>query len=180
MEVHWPGHPNPVRSAFRVSHPLDGLLPPMLSDPKAGTTRGVIGPPEPYPFAEPHASRRRDPHAVSDIACSCSEDQEVTMPRDSRALLSAKIRTDGKPGPAAAAALLGFSPFRSVNHRPGREPVARLHPDVPQKIRPEGLKLLGDPGFPGPWETGFRRTWSDSIRASTRTCPRVLPKTVMS
>jgi hypothetical protein len=27
-EVHQPGFPHPVRSAFRVSHPLDGLLPP--------------------------------------------------------------------------------------------------------------------------------------------------------
>jgi hypothetical protein len=31
-EVHQPGFPRPVRSAFRVSHPLDGLLPPTRSD----------------------------------------------------------------------------------------------------------------------------------------------------
>lgn len=148
MEVHWPGHPYPVRSAFRVSHPLDGLLPPMPSDPKAGTTRGVIGPPEPYPFAEPHASRRRDPHAVSDIACSCSEDQEVTMPRDSRALLSAKIRTDGKPGPAAAAALLGFSPFRSVNHRPGRNRLPDSTRICRRKSGPKARNSLAIRDFP--------------------------------
>ena len=31
-EVHQPGFPSPVRSVFRVSHPLDGLLPPTRSD----------------------------------------------------------------------------------------------------------------------------------------------------
>jgi hypothetical protein len=31
-EVHQPGFPHPVRSAFRVSHPLDGFLPPAPSD----------------------------------------------------------------------------------------------------------------------------------------------------
>ena len=30
-EVHKPGFPNPVRSAFRVSHPRDGFLPPAPS-----------------------------------------------------------------------------------------------------------------------------------------------------
>jgi len=30
-EVHKPGFPHPVRSAFRVSHPLDGFLPPAPS-----------------------------------------------------------------------------------------------------------------------------------------------------
>jgi hypothetical protein len=50
-------------------------------------------PPEPFPSAEQYASRRRCPPAVSDIAFSCSEDQKVTMPRDFRALLPAKIRT---------------------------------------------------------------------------------------
>ena len=31
-EVHQPGFPHPVRSAFRVSHPLGGFLPPAPSD----------------------------------------------------------------------------------------------------------------------------------------------------
>ena len=31
-EVHNPGFPHPVRSVFRVSHPLDGFLPPAPSD----------------------------------------------------------------------------------------------------------------------------------------------------
>jgi hypothetical protein len=33
-EVHVPGFPDPVRSACRVSHPLDGLLPPAPSGPE--------------------------------------------------------------------------------------------------------------------------------------------------
>jgi hypothetical protein len=109
-EVHWPGVPPPVRSAFRVSHPLDGLLPTLLSDLEGRNHSWGFGPPEPYPSAEPCTSRRLNPHAVSDIACSCSEDQEVTMPRNARALLSAEIRTCGKPGSATADALMGFSP----------------------------------------------------------------------
>jgi hypothetical protein len=80
---------------------------------RVGTAHGVFGPPEPYPSAEPCVSRRLDPHAVFDIACSCSEDQEVTMPRSSRALLSAEIRTSGEPELATAVALMGFLPHRS-------------------------------------------------------------------
>jgi hypothetical protein len=110
-EVHWPGLPHPVRSACRVSRPLDGLLPHLLSDLEGRYRSWGLGPPEPYPSAEPYASRRLNPHAVPDIACSCSEDQEVTMPRNSRALLSAEIRTSGRPGSATADALMGFSPF---------------------------------------------------------------------
>ena len=60
-------------------------------------------PAEPYPLAEPYAFRRLSLLAVYDIASSCSEDQEVTMPRSFKVLLPARIRTplspEGDPGP---------------------------------------------------------------------------------
>ena len=177
-EVHWPGVPYPVRSACRVFHPLDDLLPHLLSDLEGRYRSWGLGPPEPYPSAEPYASRRLNPHVVSDIACSCSEDQEVTMPRNSRALLSAEIRTCGKPGSATADALMGFSPFRSLLHGSEAKPVARSLPFAPKETEldePEPPWELGD--FHDPRMTWFRRTRSGFIRASTRTCPRVLPKT---
>jgi hypothetical protein len=92
VKVHGPGLPTPVRSACRVSHPLDGLLPSRFPATRTGATHEVH-PTERFPSAEPHAFRRRCPLAVSGIACSCSEDQEFTMPRGSRALLPAEIRT---------------------------------------------------------------------------------------
>ena len=48
------GFPTPVCSAFRVSHPLDGLLPPCLPITRIGAARGVH-PPERFPPAEPCA-----------------------------------------------------------------------------------------------------------------------------
>ena len=48
------GFPTPVCSAFRVSHPLDGLLPPCLPITRIGAARGVH-PPERFPPAEPYA-----------------------------------------------------------------------------------------------------------------------------
>jgi hypothetical protein len=95
---------------------------------RAGTAHGVQGPPEPYPSTKPYASRRLNPHAVPDIACSCSEDQEVTMPRSSRALLSVEIRTGGEPGSAAADALMGFLPQRNLKPEARAEPVTRPLP----------------------------------------------------
>jgi hypothetical protein len=65
-------------------------------------------PSEPFPSAEPCTFRLPYPLAVSDIACSCSEDQKATMPRNSRALLPAKIRTRLKPMRARADTLMGF------------------------------------------------------------------------
>jgi hypothetical protein len=50
-------------------------------------------PSEPFPSAEPCTFRLPYPLVVSDIASSCSEDQKVTMPRNSKALLPAEIRT---------------------------------------------------------------------------------------
>ncbi len=77
---------------------------------RVGTTHGVWALQSVTPPQSRTPRGAFDPHAVPDIACSCSEDQEVTMPRSSRVLLSAKIRTSGKPGSAAADALMGFSP----------------------------------------------------------------------
>jgi hypothetical protein len=102
-----PGIPNPVRSASRVSHPLDGFLPSSLPTSRAGATHGVH-PSEPFPPAEPSAFRRPCPHAVSGNASSCSEDQEVTLPRSSRALLPARIRTRPGRSRGRADTLLGF------------------------------------------------------------------------
>ena len=92
VKVNGPGLPTPVRSACRVSHPLDGLLPSRFPATRTGATHEVH-PTERYPSAEPHVFRRRCPLVVSGIACSCSEDQEITMPRNFRALLPAEIRT---------------------------------------------------------------------------------------
>jgi hypothetical protein len=109
-----PGIPTPVRSAFRVSHPLDGLLPSSLPTSRVGTTHGVH-PTESYPLAEPFAFRRHCPPAVSGNASSCSEDQEVTLPRSSRALLPARIRT--RPGRSRTGPILSwaFGPLQSVS-----------------------------------------------------------------
>jgi hypothetical protein len=103
----------------------------MPSDLEGRNHSWGLGPPEPYPSAEPYASRRLNPHVVSDIACSCSEDQEVTMPRNSRALLSAEIRTCGEPGFATADALMGFPPFRSLLQETGAKPANRPLPFPP-------------------------------------------------
>jgi len=68
--------------------------------------------------------------AVSDIASFCSEDQEVTMPRDSKALLPAEIRTRVRNRSRARAdALLGLfaspDPFL-VRRRSGFPPPSLL------------------------------------------------------
>lgn len=54
MEIYLSGLPTPVCPAFRVSHPLDGFLPPCLPITRIGAARGVH-PPEPFPPAEPYA-----------------------------------------------------------------------------------------------------------------------------
>jgi hypothetical protein len=74
---------------------------------RIGATHGVH-PAELFPSAEPYASRRLCPHAVSGIAYSCSENQKFTMPRDSRALLPAEIRTPHGRSRLRADTLLGF------------------------------------------------------------------------
>jgi len=74
-------------------------------------------PPEPFPSAKPYASRRLYPLAVSDIVCSCSEDQEITMPRSFRALLPAEIRT--RLEFYACRPMLSWAFSLSLNARPG-------------------------------------------------------------
>jgi hypothetical protein len=125
-EVYSPGVPIPVRSAFRVFRPLDGLLPPLLSDLEGRYRSWGLGPPEPYPSAEPYTSRCLNPHAVFDIACSCSEDQEVTMPRNFRALLSAEIRTAANRGLPQPLLSWAFRRFGVLNHRSEVEPVSQF------------------------------------------------------
>jgi hypothetical protein len=72
--------------------------------------------------------------AVSDIAFSCSEDQEITMPRGFKVLLPARIRTPFRPGGRSEAdTLLGFS------HRTGglRTPWIRFPGAFPRAtVRP--------------------------------------------
>jgi hypothetical protein len=63
---------------------------------RTGATHGVH-PAELFPLAEPYVFRRRCPRVVSDIAFFCSEDQRITMPRDFRTLLPARIRIPIRP-----------------------------------------------------------------------------------
>jgi hypothetical protein len=65
------------------------------------------------------------------------------MPRSSRALLSAEIRTCGKPGFATADALMGFAPFRSLLRASETEPVAR---PLPFTLQETGLDEPEPPG----------------------------------
>jgi hypothetical protein len=117
MEVHQPGLPHPVRSAFRVSHPLDGLLPPGFPTTRIGATHEVH-PTEPSPSTEPYVFRRLCPLAVPGMACSCSEDQEVTMPRSSRTLLPAEIRASaGRSSPKSMLSWV-LTPLQSVSRSP--------------------------------------------------------------
>ena len=83
-----------------------------------GATHGVH-PAELFPLAEPYAFRRRCPLVVSDIAFFCSEDQRITIPRDFRAFLPARIRIPTRARRFGGTdALLGLSPLQSVSHTP--------------------------------------------------------------
>jgi hypothetical protein len=84
-------------------------------------------PSERFPSAEPCTKRLSFPLAVSDIACSCSEDQEVTMPRSFRALLPAKIRTRLEPNARAGRYSHGIFLSSDTAHLL-RVPVARRPP----------------------------------------------------
>lgn len=81
------------------------------------------------------------------------------MPRNSRALLFAEIRTCGKPGSATADALMGFSPARNLNRWSEAEPVTRPLSFHAAKDRTRRARAFhGNPGFPNPDEFRFRRT----------------------
>ena len=136
-------------------------------------------PSEPYPLAEPCTFRLPYPHAVSDIACSCSEDQEATMPRNSRALLPAKIRTRLEPiaraGRYSHGILYSSAAAPQTASTSGPAPAS----STPWIAKPEGFPFRR----PRP-----RQQEEDRIpwvrpsfrRAFTRTCPRVLPATAVS
>jgi len=102
LQRHRRGGP-PTRVSTPGSFHLQGFPPSWrLTPSNAFRPRGpvpLVGfiPPERFPFAEPCTVRLSCLLAVSDIACSCSEDQEVTMPRSFKALLPAKIRTRLEP-----------------------------------------------------------------------------------
>jgi hypothetical protein len=117
---------------------------PSLPVPGTGAARGVH-PAERFPSVEPYAFRRPCPHAVSGIACSCSEDQEITMPRSSRALLPTEVRTRCGPRSAKADALMGFfaSPKRSPR---GAHPASRARPSCAFSRSPRGELRTGAPG----------------------------------
>jgi hypothetical protein len=142
-EIHGPGFPHPVRSASRVSHPLDGLLPPHLPISRIGATHEVH-PTEPFPSTEQYAFRRLCPLAVSGMACSCSEDQEVTMPRDSRALLPAEIRTTANRSPPKP--MLSWACCASPELFPLTVgPASRTLPSCASHTRPRGGQACGAP-----------------------------------
>jgi hypothetical protein len=113
---------------------------PRPADPEGPAAAHGVHPAERYPSVEPYAFRRRGPPVVSGIACSCSEDQKFTMPRDSRALLPTEIRTFRGPRPAKADALMGFfSPLQSGH----RSPRVRFPEPCPRALSPP---VLGRPG----------------------------------
>jgi hypothetical protein len=162
VKVHGPGLPHPVRSAFRVSHPLDGLLPSRFPASRTGATHEVH-PTERFPSAEPHAFRRRCPLAVSGIACPCSEDQEFTMPRSSRALLPAEIRTRGRPKSARADTLMGLhTPLQSVPLGPWR----RLPGTFPPALPSSDLREIGTAALQGFVASAGRATPRGAARLS--------------
>jgi len=85
---------------------------------RTGATRGVH-PSELFPLTEPYAFRRRCPHAVSDIALFCSEDQKATMPRGSRVFLFVRIRIRSHRGAAESMLSWGFAaPLQSMTRTP--------------------------------------------------------------
>ena len=172
------GFQPPVRSVSRVSHPLDGLLPPSLPITRIGAAPGVH-PSELSPRAKLCASRRRCPHAVSDITSFCSEDQEVKMPRGSRALFPARIRTPSGQSPEEADTLLGFKPLQSFPAPPWR----RLPAPFPHVLPVPPLRETEHPALQGLAERIGRLALAGQptlLRFTTRTCPRLLPTTVMS
>jgi hypothetical protein len=156
-----PGIPTPSRSAFRVRTLLTVSSPPRSPVPGTGAAHGVH-PAEPFPSAEPYAFRRPYPLAVPGIACSCSEDQEFTMPRSSRALLPTEVRTRLGPRPARADALMGIfaSPERSPRTA---DPASRAHPSCASSTRSQET---GRPALQGLGRHAGRQTPRGASRLS--------------
>lgn len=119
-EVHMTRASSPVRSAYRVSHPPDGLLPPLPSDPEGSvplmgfTLQSVCPAQSRTPFSASYLP------AVPDIVSSSSEDLEVTVPRGSKVLLPARIRTR-EPAEAGRGPMLswGYRLSRAISARRG-------------------------------------------------------------
>jgi hypothetical protein len=152
---------------------------PSLPVPGTGAAHGVH-PTERFPSVELYAFQRPCPHAVSGIACSCSEDQEITMPRSSRALLPTEVRTRCGPRSAKADALMGFfaSPERSPR---GAHPASRARPSCAFSRNPRRGPRAGAPGIlHARGQASPSRDRPALLRFSTRTCPRFLPMTVAS
>jgi hypothetical protein len=88
-----------------------------LPTSRVGATHEVH-PTERFPSTEPYAFQRPCPPDVSGMALSCSEDQKITMPRDSRALLPAEIRTPRDRSPREPMLSWALSPLQSVSRSP--------------------------------------------------------------
>jgi hypothetical protein len=154
------------------------LLPPGFPATRTGATHGVH-PSELFPSAEPYALRRQCPLAVSGIADSCSENQKFTMPRGSRALIPAEIRTRRRPKPPSGRCSLGVqSPLQSVP----LVPRTRLPGPSPPALSPTDLEEAHGPALQGIDEHSGRTPLAGRptlLRFFTRTCPRILPTTAM-
>jgi hypothetical protein len=111
---------------------------------RTGATHGVR-PAELFPSAEPYALRRRCPLAVSGIAFSCSENQKITMPRSSRALLPAKIRT--RASRSSQGPMLSWAFLASPEHSPhAGGSASRSLPSCTLSTHPAGGGVAGAPG----------------------------------
>jgi hypothetical protein len=171
-----PGIPAPARSASRVSHPLDGFLPPNFPASRTGATHGVH-PPELFPSAERYAFRRHGPPAVSDISSCCSEDQEVEMPCGSRASFPAEIRTVSGDPKVPGRPMLSWalsSPLQSLRRRAVRTvarplPSCAFHPAIPgdhrmRHSRALPTRRLGKTKLPGSLEVFHQDPPSTLVR----------------
>jgi hypothetical protein len=146
---------------------------------RTGATHGVH-PSELSPPAGPYAFRRRGPLAVSDIALFCSEDQKITMPRSSRALLPAGIRA--RPGRSPAGSMLSWVSRRLFRARPERRGIGFPTPSLLRFSypRPEGRTHAALQGLAGHSSSRDLATPQTLMRFATGTCPRALPTTVAS
>jgi hypothetical protein len=165
--------PSGFRTLWTVSSP------PRFPIPETGATHGVH-PTERFPSVEPYVFRRLCPPAVSGIACSCSEDQELTMPRSFRALLTTKIRTRHGPRPGRVDALMGFHASSEQSpHDAG--PASRTHPSCafpqPASGRRTGRHFRGMANMQ---EGGLLANPAGSLEVFHQDLSSVLPTTVVS